>query len=149
MLFSSPRAAAPAPARRWSSMTRLREGKAVLFLYAGLQPVERSEGARDLHESLEAALLDDVAVAQHHDQVSLSDGGQAVRDDERGTPCRQALETLHDEGLGLRVERRGGLVEDQDGGVSEDGARDGEALLFALRQREPLLSHHGVVSLGQ
>src|SRR6266704_109026 len=82
------RGAAPALARRWSSMTRLREGKAVLFLYAGLQPVERSEGARDLHESLESALL--------HDQVSLSDGGQTVRDDERGTPGHQALEALHD-----------------------------------------------------
>src|SRR5438128_1910512 len=131
---------------RWHTMIRLGESNWVLFRYAGLQAVERGEGARNLHEGLEAALLDDVAVAQHHDQVSLSDGGQAVRDDERGTPCRQALEALHDEGLRLRVERRGGLVEDQDGGVPEDGARDGEALFFALRQREPLLSHHGVVS---
>src|SRR5438128_3633317 len=130
---------------RWHTMIRLGESKGILFGYAGLQAVEGGEGARELHEGLETALLDDAAVAQHHDHVGLSDGGEPVRDDERGPPGRQALEALHDEGLRLRIERRGELVDEQDGRITENGARAREALLLRLRRREPLLCHHGVL----
>jgi hypothetical protein len=61
------------------------------------------------------AALDDAAGVEHQDLVGVHDRRQPVRDDQRGAAaatCRAGLDRL----LGLRVERRSGLVEDQDGG---------------------------------
>ena len=48
-----------------------------------------------------------------------------------------------------RVERAGGLVEDQDARVLEDGAGDGDALLLAAGEFQAALADAGVVALGQ
>ena len=52
------------------------------------------------------------------------------------------------ERLGLGVERRRRLVQDQDRRVAQDGARDGDALLLALGQRHAPLADHRVVALA-
>ena len=51
--------------------------------------------------------------------------------------------------LGVAVERRGRLVEQQDRRRLEDGAGDGDALLLAARELEAALAHLGVVALGR
>ena len=53
-------------------------------------------------------------------------------------PLRQALDRRHHQRLGLDVERRGRLVEDQDRRVAQDRAGDGEALLLAFGERRAL-----------
>ena len=55
---------------------------------------------------------------------------------------------LHD-GLALVVQCAGGLVEDQDARVGEQGSGDGDALALASGKAGSLLAHHGVVALGQ
>src|SRR6516164_3627762 len=50
--------------------------------------------------------------------------------------------------LGVAVERRGRLVEDQDRRALEDRARDGDALLLAAGELETALAHFGLVALG-
>ena len=48
--------------------------------------------------------------------------------------------------LRLGVERRGGLVEDQDRRVSQDRARDRQPLPLAARQPLPALADHRLVA---
>ena len=51
--------------------------------------------------------------------------------------------------LGLGVEGGRCLVEDHDAGLLEEGAGNGNPLLFAARQLQTALPHHGVVALWE
>ena len=95
------------------------------------------------------AALDDAAAVEHQDLVGVDHGRQAVGDDQGGALGRDLVEARLDLALGLGVERRGGLVEDQDARLLEDDAGDGDALLLAARQLEPALADHAVVAVGQ
>ena len=59
-----------------------------------------------------------------------------MRDRHDGEPTQlaEACNRLHDEGGVGRVERGGGLVEEQGLGVAQERARDGHALLLPARQ---------------
>ncbi len=50
--------------------------------------------------------------------------------------------------LGLDIERRGRLVQHQDRRFAQNGAGDGEPLLFAFRKIDGF-AEHGVIALGQ
>ena len=61
---------------------------------------------------------------------------EIVRGEDDGAARRaQLLDRLADDEHGLRVERRGGFVEEHDGRIVEQGARDRELLLHALAER--------------
>ena len=92
------------------------------------------------------ALLHQLAVVQHHDQVGVADRGQAVGDHERGAAHHQVVERVEDHGLGLGVDRRGRLVEDQDRRVADEGARDADALALAARELRAALAELGLVA---
>ena len=70
-----------------------------------------------------------------------------MRDDQHGAVVHQALERLLDQPLALGVERRGGLVEQQDRRVLEQGPRDGQPLALAARDLHAALADHRVVAL--
>ena len=59
-------------------------------------------------------------------------------------PLEQPVEGLLDELLGLGVDRRGGLVEDQDAGIEGQGAGEGDELLLPHREPGAPLPDHGV-----
>ena len=92
----------------------------------GEQPLVR-------HQLAERPALHDPPGIEHQDAVGVGDRGQPMRDDEGGAPGPQPVQRALDAGLGLDIERAGGLVEDQDGRILEDGARDGDALALAAR----------------
>ena len=85
-----------------------------------------------------------LSLVQHQDAVGVLDGRQAVGDDEAGAADEQAVERPLDELLGLGVDRRGGLVEDQDAGIEGEGAGEGDELLLAHREAGAALAHRGV-----
>src|SRR5258708_17828233 len=88
---------------------------------AGVEPVlgdERSVGAGG----------DDAAVVHDDDAVGRLNGRQAVRDDKRRATLHEALEGELHRLLAFRVERAGGLVEEENGAIGEDRARDRDAL---------------------
>jgi hypothetical protein len=60
------------------------------------------------------AALDDASGVEHQDLVGVHHRRQPVRDDQRGAADGDLFEFGLDRLFGLRVERRGGLVEDQD-----------------------------------
>ena len=95
------------------------------------------------------ALFDDPTAIDHDDAVGEAHGRQAVGDDEGGAPGGRALERFHHDALGVGVETGGRLVEDENGGVPQHGARDGKALLLPARERGPSLRHLSVIALGE
>ena len=93
------------------------------------------------------AALDDHAVIEHENLVGADDGRKPVRDDERGAVARHAVELILDVPFGMAVERRGRFIEQQDRRRFEDGAGDGDALLFAAGKFQAALADLGLVAL--
>src|SRR5574341_730638 len=88
----------------------------------------------EAQQGLMAALLDDAAALEIEDAVHAGDGRQSMGDGDHGAALHQREQGLLDAVLALAVERAGGLVEHEDAGVLEDGARDGQALALAARE---------------
>ena len=95
------------------------------------------------------AALCDHALVEHDDLVGIDDGGEAVGDHHGGAVARDLLQRHLDFLFGEGVERRSGLVEDEDGRPFENGTGDGNALLLAARELEAAFTHHRVVALRQ
>ena len=85
-------------------------------------------------------LLDDAAPLHHHDAVARQHGREPVRDHQRGAVAHQFFQRGLHQRLALRVERRGGLVEQQERRVAQDRARDRDALALAAGQRHAALA---------
>src|SRR3546814_7262042 len=97
-----------------------------VFLFGELQGVEPRVVAAARQQLGVAALLDDAPVVHHVDDVGRDHGGEAVGDDEGGAPADQLSQRLLNMALRLAVEGGGRLVEQQDGGVLQHGAGDGD-----------------------
>jgi hypothetical protein len=68
-----------------------------------------------------------------------------VGDDEVGAPGRQGLEAALDQALALGVDVGGGLVEDEDLGVADEGAGKGDELALAGGEVGASLAYLGVL----
>jgi hypothetical protein len=95
------------------------------------------------------ALLEHPAAIEHHDLVGVLHGREAVRDDQRGAPRQQLLQRVLDQRLRLGVQRRGRLVQQQDGRVLEKRPGDGDPLLLPARQADAPFADLGLVSRRQ
>ena len=78
--------------------------------------------ASECYQFVVRAAFYNLATVQHADSVGVDDGGEAVGDDDGGAVAEDVAEGVLDERLGLRVEGGGGLVEDEDLWVLEDGS---------------------------
>ena len=72
-----------------------------------------------------------------------------MRDDHAGLAGRQAVECFADLAFTLPVQSRHRLVQDEDRGVADQRARDGDALALPARERGAALTDHGVVAVFQ
>eukprot|EP00967_Tisochrysis_lutea_P020802 scaffold23608_cov24-Tisochrysis_lutea.AAC.3 len=90
----------------------------------------------DGEEFVVRALLDDDALLHNGDHVGVADRGKSVCDGDR-----REGGALHD--------RRGGLVEQQDGGLLDDGACNGDALLLAARELAAAQPDLGVETIAK
>ena len=79
-------------------------------------------------ELLVCAALEDPALFDDQYLIGAADCGEAMRDDEGRSTLHEVAEAVLNHCLALRVERACRLVEDENAGVGEDGAGDGEAL---------------------
>lgn len=79
----------------------------------------------------------DHAVFEHKDEIGVADRRESMGNRDRRPAFEQPVEALEDQILGLGVERRRWLVEQQNGGVADDGSCYRDALALATRQRFP------------
>ena len=74
-----------------------------------------------------------VAEDRPHEMTNVADGSSRTLSATRFGTSHSSSHDMNN-GLALRVERRGGFVQDEDRRVAEHGARDGEALLLAAAE---------------
>src|SRR5690606_41445235 len=79
-----------------------------------LEFVEPRVDPPGLEEFVVRALLTELAVVEDEDPIGVPDGGESVRDDERGAAAHEGLERLLYLELDLGVDRAGRLVEYED-----------------------------------
>ena len=110
---------------------------------------ERSVAPAVVEELVVGSDLDHSTMIEYDDLVCVADGRESVGDGERRPALSEALERVLHGPLGLRVERRRGLVKNEDGRVAENRPRDREALLLAAGEAVAALTDNGVVTLRQ
>ncbi len=117
-----------------------------LFLETGQQG---AVGRAAPHELFVGALLDDPSVIEDDDPVGQMQGRATVGDEQRGAIGHDPAEGVVDGLLDLGVDGAGGVVEDEDPGVVQDGPGQSDALALAAGEGEPPFAHHGVVAAGE
>src|ERR1700733_8493162 len=90
----------------------------------------------------EFAILDD------ENYVRMTDGTEMVRDDDGSFAFHQAIQSFHDGLFGSGVEPRCGFIENQDGSVVKNCARDSDALTLSAGKTDATLADHRVITLG-
>src|SRR5579883_1628200 len=162
---STPQVKAPCVPPPWSArlMTRLsgvsRGPATTLFRHRrerrrmlGRLLLPRPHGGIDAalrQERCVIAPLDNAAIVENEDLVGVDDGREAMGDDERGAVRGNLVEARLDLALGLSVECRGRLVENEDARSLEDDPRDGDALLFAARELQAAFADHAAIAVGK
>ena len=92
------------------------------------------------------AALDDLAALDHQDGVGVHDGVQAMRDHDGGAVLAEMLDRLLHGLFGFRIERRGGLVEQDDRRVADQRPGHRDALALAARQLRAEFADRRVVA---
>ena len=92
------------------------------------------------------AALHNPPVVEDEDLVGVLHRRDAVRHDDARSLAHDAAEAAEDLGLGVRVDRRKRVVQDQHAGILRDRAGDPGALLLPARERHAPLSDHRVVA---
>ena len=105
-------------------------------------------GQRSSSSSWRAA-IDDPPGLHHDDLVGERDRRQPVGDDERRPAVHRLAQPALDRLLGGRVDRRGGVVEDQDPRLGDQRPGDRDPLALAAGERQPALADDRVVAVGQ
>mmetsp|Transcript_2591 Transcript_2591/g.6027 ORF Transcript_2591/g.6027 Transcript_2591/m.6027 type:complete len:289 (-) Transcript_2591:968-1834(-) len=103
------------------------------------------------HQLLMRARLYHHPVHQNNYLVSVADGAQSVRDDDGGvaTALQQSVQSRLHHSLASRVQRRRGLVQDQDLRVAHDSTGDGDALLLPAGEGHASLPHERIIACGE
>jgi hypothetical protein len=113
-----------------------------VFLQA-LQTDQLPVPALGVHEFHMCPVFDHDTFVNHVDHISLLDRRQAMRYSNGRASLSCSVKCRLDHLLGLRVQGRGGLVEQQDLGVAEQGAGDGDTLLLAPREQSCFAANGG------
>ena len=96
-----------------------------------------------------AAALDDLAAIHDQDQVSIHDALDTVGDDKGCAAAHHGLQGFADDTFGLRIHRGGRVIQDEDAGILEEGAGDGDALFLPAGKGDPFLTDEGVVAFWE
>ncbi len=90
-----------------------------------------------------------VSVVEDDNEVGMSDGAESVGDDEASAVLHELAERLLNKLFALRIEVAGGFIEDEDFGICEDGACDGESLALPSAEFDTPFTDDGVVAVGE
>src|ERR1051326_2779957 len=94
-----------------------------------------------------AALFNDASVVEDDDLIQVVNRRQAVCRDQSCPPAHQLLDCVHDGGFGGRIERRGWLVEQEDGCVLQECARDSNPLPLTNAQMSASFTNKAAIPL--
>ena len=83
-----------------------------------------------LHQHIMRPDIDHLAFVEHENVVALGQRGQAVGDDHHRAAMRDALNIGVHQCLGLRIERAGGLIQNQQARIVDQRPGNRQLLLF-------------------
>ena len=109
--------------------------------------VQPPVGALGVEQLVVRALLDDPAAVEHDDPAGLADRRQAVGDDDRRAAREQPAQAGLDAALGVQVDVRRRLVEDEDPRVGDERAGERDELALAGRELRAALADLRVVAV--
>jgi len=81
------------------------------------------------------------ALVQDQDDIGPADRGETMGDDEGGPAAEEPAQGLLDQAFAFRVQGRGGLVQDQDAGILQNGPGYGHPLALAAGEGQASFPH--------
>src|SRR5208282_5115633 len=84
-----------------------------------------------------------------NDPIHMPHGGEPVRDDKGGSPLHQSFQRFLNKAFAFRIQGTGGFIENEDGWVLQDRARDCHALTLAAGEFDAALPHQRSVTFGE
>ncbi len=93
-----------------------------------------------------AALFNNLTIVDDADHVGVTNGAQAMGNDNRGTAVQQCAQGVLDQAFGQAVDIGSGLIQYQDARVGQDGPRNAEQLPLTDREVRGALLQAGVVA---
>src|SRR2546425_109797 len=114
-----------------------------------LDAVEARVDAIPGEELRVTAELRHAAALENRDAIGALDGGKAVGDDNGGAAAHQGIERRLPLALRLRIERGGGLVQDQHRCILEQRPGDRESLALAARKPQAVLADQRLQAVGR
>ena len=101
------------------------------------------------HQLLVGAGVDDAPAHHHGDGVGEGEGAAPVRDQDGGPVGGQPVQGAVDGRLGGRVDRAGGVVQDQHPGIGDHRPGQRQPLPLPAGQRQAAFADHRVVAVRQ
>lgn len=96
-----------------------------------------------------SSLLNETSFAEDKDLVGVLNGGETMSDDESGAAGAEFEDGFLDGVLSFRIHAGGGVVEDKETRIHEEGACDGDTLLLPSAERNAAFADDGVVAIGE
>jgi hypothetical protein len=87
------------------------------------------------------------AIGEYNHHIGVTNGGQAVSNDEAGATLGDTLHSALNEVFALCVQVTGGFIQQKDFRIAQNGARDADPLTFTARQTEAALADGSLVTL--
>ena len=99
------------------------------------------------HEVSMCSRLYHLTLMNHSYDVRVIDGRETVSDDNGCSTLPCFIESFLDDFLALRIEGRGGLIEKEDLGVSDESSCNGDSLLLSTAQLGTLATNISGIAL--
>lgn len=95
-----------------------------------LEAIQLEIDSLQVHQLLVRSLLNGLAPANHHNAISIVDGGETMCYHDARPPLPGLVQRFLHDLLALRVEGRGGLVQEENLGVPDESPGYSNALLL-------------------
>src|SRR5436190_2380602 len=95
------------------------------------------------------AVLQETTFLEDQDSIEVAHRRKAMRNGDDGAAAHEAAQRLADQLFAVAIQRRGRLVEQEEGRVLEEGAGDGDALSLTSRETEAAVADDRVQPLRQ
>ena len=95
------------------------------------------------------AAFDNLALVKYQNLIGVLHGGKAVGDHQNRLLLGQLFKGKLDLVLILCVRKCGGLVENDDGSILQNGSCQRNTLVFAAREIGAAAAHHGIKTVGE
>ena len=118
-------------------------------MFLGLRAHQLPIGAIKLHQLVVRTAFDHAPAIEHQDTVGADNAGEAVRQNDRGTPGHEPIDRALNDRIVLGIDRGQRLVENENRGIAKECPRDCQPLPLSAREPQPALANRGAVACRQ